>query len=153
MPDPAGTATFLLPQAILREQHTSFLMHLLTLGLNHETAPVETREQLAFSPAAQSEVMQRLVGEYGVEEAAVLCTCNRSEIYAVSGDLHGLDGVRRYLSSEQDIDLVALSPCLYEFADADAAMHLFRVACGIYSLVTGRRGRLGSSSTRCSSAP
>ena len=118
-------------------------MHLLTLGLNHETAPVETREQLAFSPADQTHVMQRLVGDYGIEEAAVLCTCNRSEIYAVSGDLHGLDGVRRYLSSEHDVDLAELSPCLYEFADADAAMHLFRVACGIDSLVTGESQILG----------
>ena len=119
-------------------------MYLLTLGLNHSTAPLETREQLAFPTDVQRKVLRSLVdGDYGVKEAAVLCTCNRSEIYAVSPSKHGIDGLRRYLSSQHGIDLSTVSPCLYDFSDGNAALHLFRVACGIDSLVIGESQILG----------
>ena len=118
-------------------------MHILILGVNHATAPVELRERLAFPEEVQAAALSQLVNQYGVDEAAVLCTCNRCEFYAVSSDLHGLDGVRRYLAQEHDIELAQLAPSFYEFADADAAMHLFRVACGIDSLVIGESQILG----------
>ena len=119
-------------------------MYLLTLGLNHSTAPLETREQLAFPTDIQRRVLRSLVnGDYGVKEAAILCTCNRSEIYAVSPSKHGIDGLRRYLSSQHGIDLSTVSPCLYDFSDGNAALHLFRVACGIDSLVIGESQILG----------
>lgn len=111
-------------------------MHILTLGLNHRTAPVEIREKLAFSVAAQKEALVCLVGHYDLQEAVILSTCNRSEIYG-AGESEGLESIRRFLSECQGIDLPALDPHLYALRDAEAALHLFRVACGIDSLVIG----------------
>ena len=100
-------------------------MYLLTLGLNHSTSPLETREQLAFPTDVQRKVLRSLVeGDYGVKEAAILCTCNRSELYAVSTSKHGIDGLRRYHSSQHGIDLSTVSPCLYDFSDAGTFKHV-----------------------------
>ena len=55
-------------------------MQILTLGLNHHTAPVEVRERLAFPENDQPQALTRLLEEYGLSEAAILSTCNRSEL-------------------------------------------------------------------------
>ena len=111
-------------------------MHLLTFGLNHTTAPVEVRERLAFAENDQPGSLRSLRDSYGLAEAAILSTCNRSEIYAAS-DGPGFEGVRRYLTEERRLDVADLSRCVYEYVDGDAATHLFRVASGIDSLVIG----------------
>jgi len=113
-------------------------VHILALGLNHRTAPVEIREKLAFPEDVQPEALVRLVENYELREAAILFTCNRSEIYAVSeeGD-EGLEEARRFLAESQGVDVHALQPHLYAFSDRETALHLFRVACGIDSLVIG----------------
>jgi glutamyl-tRNA reductase len=111
-------------------------MHLLTLGLNHTTAPVEVRERLAFAEGDQPDSLRRLRENYGLAEAAILSTCNRSEIYAASEETH-FDGVQAYLSEHHALELVHIEPCLYRHTDAEAATHLFRVASGIDSLVIG----------------
>lgn len=120
-------------------------MHILTLGINHRTAPVEIRERLAFPESDQPAALTRLVGDYGLHEAAILSTCNRSELYlAADGDGdRGLTAVRRFLAECQGVDVAALSPHLYQLNDADAAVHLFRVASGIDSLVVGESQILG----------
>jgi len=111
-------------------------MHLLTLGLNHKTAPVEVRERLAFADSDQPDSLRQLREGYGLSEVAILSTCNRSEIYAASDGVQ-LEPVRRYLAEQRQIDVAELSPCLYEYVDAEAATHLFRVSAGIDSLVIG----------------
>lgn len=120
-------------------------MHLLTLGLNHTTAPVEVRERLAFAEADQPASLRKLRDSYGLAEVAILSTCNRSEIYAASDGPH-LEPVRRYLAEQRSVDLQGLgadpetpgrASCFYEYVDADAATHLFRVSSGIDSLVIG----------------
>lgn len=111
-------------------------MHLLTLGLNHTTAPVEVRERLAFAEDDQPDSLRQLREGYGLSEVAILSTCNRSEIYAASDGPH-LEPVRRYLAEQRHLDVVELAPCFYEYIDADAATHLFRVSSGIDSLVIG----------------
>ena len=111
-------------------------MHLLTLGLNHTTAPVEVRERLAFAESDQPDSLRQLREGYGLSEVAILSTCNRSEIYAASDGPH-LEPVRRYLAEQRRLDVADLSPCFYEYIDAEAATHLFRVASGIDSLVIG----------------
>jgi glutamyl-tRNA reductase len=111
-------------------------MHLLTLGLNHTTAPVEVRERLAFADSDQPDSLRQLREGYGLSEVAILSTCNRSEIYAASHGVH-LEPVRRYLAEQRHLDVAELSPCLYEYVDAEAATHLFRVSAGIDSLVIG----------------
>ncbi|MBT7164047.1 MAG: glutamyl-tRNA reductase, partial [Victivallales bacterium] len=111
-------------------------MHLLTLGLNHTTAPVEVRERLAFAEGDQPDSLRQLREGYGLSEVAILSTCNRSEIYASSDGPH-LEPVRRYLAEQRRLDVADLAPCFYEYVDAEAATHLFRVSSGIDSLVIG----------------
>ena len=118
-------------------------MHILTLGINHHTAPVEIRERLAFPESDQPSALARLVGDYGLHEAAILSTCNRSELYLAADGDSGLAQVRRFLAECQGVDVAALESHFYQLNDSDAAVHLFRVASGIDSLVVGESEILG----------
>ena len=112
-------------------------MHILTLGLNHRTAPVEIREKLAFPEGDQPSALGRLVHDYGLHEAAILSTCNRSELYLAADGDGGLDEARRFLAENQGIDVQTLDSHFYQLSDSEAAIHLFRVASGVDSLVVG----------------
>ncbi len=112
-------------------------MHILTLGLNHRTAPVEIRERLSFPANDQPSALTSLVRDYELSEAAILSTCNRSELYLAANDERGLDQARRFLAETQDIDLRLLESHFYQLSDSETAIHLFRVASGIDSLVVG----------------
>lgn len=112
-------------------------MHILTLGLNHKTAPVEVREKLAFLETAQQSALEQLVQRYGLREAAILSTCNRSEIYMAGETTATVQGAQRFLAEVQGVDVQSLQPHFYELSDGDVAQHLFSVACGIDSLVIG----------------
>jgi len=118
-------------------------VRLTAIGLNHTTAPVEVREKLAFPEPSQAGVLQRLLDEYDVCEAAVLSTCNRSEIYAASNRPEPLDDLQRYLEQVHDVDVATLEAHFYRLGEADAVRHLFGVACGIDSLVIGESQILG----------
>lgn len=118
-------------------------MHILTLGINHRTAPVEIRERLAFPASDQPSALARLVGDYGLHEAAILSTCNRSELYLAADGASGLAQVRRFLAECRGVDVEALEAHFYQLNDSDAAIHLFRVASGIDSLVVGESQILG----------
>ena len=69
-------------------------MQILTLGLNHNTAPVEVRERLAFPENDQPQALTRLLEEYGLREADILSTCTRSELYVAVDSKLGLDGAQ-----------------------------------------------------------
>ncbi|MDA1347461.1 MAG: glutamyl-tRNA reductase [Chloroflexi bacterium] len=117
-------------------------MHILLVGLNHKTAPLEVRERLAF-PREQMEkalpVLQESLGE-----GAILSTCNRTEVYGVTDDLEGAGGqVMSFLESHSGSPAGTVSPYLYHRADADAARHLFRVASGLDSMIVGETQILG----------
>ncbi len=112
-------------------------MRILTLGLNHHTAPVEVRERLAFPENDQPQALTRLLEEYGLSEAAILSTCNRSELYVAVDSDSGLEGAQRFLADTRAVDVQQLQSHFYTLSDEDAATHLFRVACGIDSLVLG----------------
>lgn len=118
-------------------------MRLIAIGLNHTTAPVEVREKLAFPEPDQAGVLRQLMDDYGVCEAAVLSTCNRSEIYAVSNHPSPMDDLQRYLGQVHGVDVAALEAHFYRLEEADAVRHLFGVACGIDSLVIGESQILG----------
>lgn len=111
-------------------------MHILALGLNHTTAPVEVREKLAFPESVLPQALRELTGRYGLREAAILSTCNRAEIYAASDGESG-DGLWDFLSEAHGVDQEQLQPHFYQHRDGEVASHLFRVACGIDSLVIG----------------
>ena len=118
-------------------------MHILPLGVNHRTTPVQLREQLAFPESLLQAALPRLVGEYGLAEAAILSTCNRSEIYVASHAENGLSKARQFLTEVRGVDLSELEPHFYAFSNEDAATHLFSVACGIDSMVIGESQILG----------
>ena len=111
-------------------------MTLWVLGLNHQTAPVELRERLAFNADALPGALASLRALPGVEEAALLSTCNRTELYAVAPD----SGV---LTAWLDRHGQDVETYLYRHRDAEAVRHLFRVATGLDSMVLGEPQILG----------
>ncbi|MCC7491519.1 MAG: glutamyl-tRNA reductase [Fimbriimonadaceae bacterium] len=113
-------------------------LHLVAAGLNHRTAPVEVRETLAFSAASLPDALAELQGQEPVAEAAILSTCNRAELYAVSPDpVAGAEAMVGFLTAFHHLDPTALRPHLYHHCDEQAARHLFRVAAGLDSMVLG----------------
>jgi glutamyl-tRNA reductase len=115
-------------------------MSLFVLGINHQTAPVSLRERVAFSGDSIPAALDALRGLPSVHEVALLSTCNRTELYAVTDD----DGsaLADWLATHPD-DAGDLHAYLYRHADADAVRHLFRVATGLDSLVLGEPQILG----------
>lgn len=117
-------------------------MALITLGLNHQTAPVSLREQVAFAPSSLPEALRGLLGVPGVEEAALLSTCNRTELYASVAD-GAEQAALEWLAAHHAVSRDALSDYLYRHNDEAAVRHLFRVATGLDSLVLGEPQILG----------
>ncbi len=111
-------------------------MTLWVLGLNHQTAPVGLRERVAFGGAALPAALLSLRALPQVDEAALLSTCNRTELYAVANDA---DALTRWLTAHA----AGLDAYLYRHSDADAVRHLFRVATGLDSMVLGEPQILG----------
>ncbi len=116
-------------------------MPLKILGLNHNTAPVEIREQVVFAgndlPAALADVQSIP----GIDEAVLLSTCNRTEFYHTGDE----EGSRRLVDwlTETRTHGVTLNDSLFEKANDEAIRHLFRVACGLDSMVLGEPQILG----------
>ena len=110
------------------------------LGLNHQTAPVSLRERLAFDAGNLPSALVALKSLPGVREAAIVSTCNRTEIYALAED----DGtsLQDWLATRQG-ERLPIDGYLYRHRDAEAARHLFRVAAGLDSLVLGEPQILG----------
>jgi len=115
-------------------------MSLYTLGLNHTTAPLQVRERVAFAPDALSAGLRELTSGRIVREAAILSTCNRTEVY-----FHGGEPVpvTRWLEQAHALPPSTLAPYVYTL-DADRAVsHAFRVASGLDSMVLGEPQILG----------
>ena len=117
-------------------------MPLLALGINHKTAPVGIREQVAFSPARLPEALQELRAAGSVAEAAILSTCNRTELYC---GLEQLNATRiiQWLSDYHSLPTQELQPYLYQHPDYQAVRHMLRVAAGLDSMVLGEPQILG----------
>ena len=116
-------------------------MKLLALGLNHETASIELREQAAFAPEALRPALRDLTSDGGVSEAAILSTCNRTEIYCGGGG--GGARVLDWFGRHTGFSRATLSGNLYQFPNEQAVKHAFRVASGLDSLVLGEPQILG----------
>lgn len=117
-------------------------MTLLALGINHRTATVEVREQVAFTPSGMKEALTQLRGLPNVREAAVVSTCNRTELYCVTegaGEREILEWMGRY----HGLDADELTRCAYHYLDDEAVRHLMRVAVGLDSMVLGEPQILG----------
>jgi glutamyl-tRNA reductase len=113
-------------------------MHLVLVGTSHHRAPVELRERVALERERARELAVRLAG--GGREAVCLSTCNRTELYvaAEDGDAAERDAVAALAELEPEVE-----HALYRLRDQAAALHLFRVAAGLDSLVPGEGEILG----------
>jgi glutamyl-tRNA reductase len=117
-------------------------MALIALGLNHLTAPLAFRERVAFAPEDTASALASLTAEPGVREAAILSTCNRTELYC--NVERGNEAVpAEWLQRHHELTRERLGEFLYRHTDADAVRHLFRVATGLESMVLGEPQILG----------
>ena len=114
-------------------------MQLTVVGLNHQTAPLSIREKLAFAAALLPDAVSQLVSSHAAKEAVILSTCNRTEIYSV-GDT---EQIIRWLAAYQHLDVEEIRPYLYTLGCSDTIRHVFRVACGLDSMVLGEPQILG----------
>ena len=117
-------------------------MALVTLGINHRTAPVELRERVAFTPERMAEAFAELRATSGATEAAILSTCNRTELY-LAGDDDCAPMVLRWMAGFHGMDAAELEEALYVHRDGDAVRHMMRVAAGLDSMVLGEPQILG----------
>jgi glutamyl-tRNA reductase len=119
---------------------TAPAMQIFALGLNHTTAPVDIRERVAFGGEQLKGALSELVRARPAEEAAILSTCNRTEIYCASGEPRAALG---WLAEYHRLDPHALQPHLYTLPREQAVRHAFRVASGLDSMVLGEPQILG----------
>lgn len=117
-------------------------MAFLALGINHKTASVAVRERVAFTPEKLVEALRELCRLTPSREAAILSTCNRSELY-LEQDALAVDEVLAWLADFHQLNVAELRDCAYVHADEAAVRHMMRVACGLDSLVLGEPQILG----------
>lgn len=115
-------------------------MRIVALGADHQSAPVALRERLCY---ARSEIGGALgaLAALGAAEAAIITTCNRTEVYALWPRDAG--ALASFLAESRCVRPEELNGRLYQVADRDAVAHLFRVACGIESMMVGEYQVLG----------
>ena len=111
-------------------------MHIIVVGVDHTTAPIELRERLACSLRQVPQVLRS--ARQVVQESVLLSTCNRIELYAICPEVdEGRKNLLQVLSETRQVALSELLDHCYDLADEQAVSHLFGVACGLYSLVPG----------------
>ncbi|MDH7601179.1 MAG: glutamyl-tRNA reductase [Armatimonadota bacterium] len=127
-------------------------MHLVVVGLNHKTAPVETREQLSIEESRLPQALNDLTARAQISESVILSTCNRTEVYACCASSDHDQRIAEWLGSYCNLAPQRYAPYLYFLHEREAAAHLFRVASGIDSMVTGEDQILGQVKTAYSIA-
>jgi glutamyl-tRNA reductase len=119
-------------------------MSLLAIGINHNTASVEIREKVSFTPETMSESLNSVLDIPGIEESVILSTCNRSEIYCSTEDPQKTsEQLIEWLASLHHLDVEALKACIYVHAGKEAVGHISKVASGLDSMVLGEPQILG----------
>lgn len=115
-------------------------MALFTLGINHHSAPLSVREQVAFHAETLAEALAGLVRAKPVREAAILSTCNRTELYCAADTP---EVAAEWLAEYHRLPRSTIQPYLYTLPQEDAVRHAFRVASGLDSMVIGEPQILG----------
>lgn len=115
-------------------------MQLFALGVNHTTAPLSIREHVAFNQESLSHALRDLTRSGGVSEAAILSTCNRTELYFHA---ENPQAAILWLSSYHRLHASEIEPYLYTLPESEAVKHAFRVASGLDSMVLGEPQILG----------
>lgn len=120
-------------------------MQIVLVGASHRTASVDLRERLAFTPEQTRHAAGELLAGRCVDEAVVLSTCNRCEIYAVSNQraAAAVEGIEGYWADSREIHSAELAEPLYRLRNSGAVRHLFRVAAGLDSMLLGEAEILG----------
>ncbi|HXG15180.1 MAG TPA: glutamyl-tRNA reductase [Calidithermus sp.] len=119
-------------------------MPLFAAGLSHRTAPVEVREQLALEDDKLRDVLAEVLGTGALDEAVILSTCNRVEVYGVAAvPAQARAAVFRCLAQQRGVDPEVVEPHLYTHLGADAVRHAFRVAASLDSMIVGEPQILG----------
>jgi len=111
-------------------------MSLITLGINHKTAPLDLRERVAFTPQSLPEALLSLNNLEHVEETAILSTCNRTEIYCVT-TANNDQAIIQWFSQFHGLDEKQIKEHLYLYAHEETIRHAMEVACGLDSMVLG----------------
>ena len=114
-------------------------MQLFTIGLNHTTAPIAIRENVAFTDANLRHALANLIAK-NVSEAAILSTCNRTEIYVQSATP---EPIVNWLADYHRLEFAKIQPYTYTLTNHEAVKHAFRVASGLDSMVLGEPQILG----------
>ena len=119
-------------------------MSIVVIGINHPTSPLAVLERVTIRPDAVAKSALSLCRRDNVNEAVVLSTCNRTEIYAVAERFHGgYADIRDFLCETSGLSTDDLHPHLYSHHDDAAVIHLFEVAAGLDSAVLGEHEILG----------
>lgn len=117
-------------------------MTLFALGINHNTAPLAVREKLAFSREKLKPALVELVNNTQIDEAAILSTCNRTEFYC-GIQLNHQATILNWIAKNRKLDLEEFTPYLYTHQEDNSIRHMFRVACGLDSMILGEPQILG----------
>ena len=115
-------------------------MQLFAFGVNHQTAPLSVREQLVFHAEMLTGALRDLVDRQPVREAAIISTCNRTEVYCATAEPQL---ATEWLASYHRMTPGQIEPYLYRLPQARAVKHAFRVASGLDSMVLGEPQILG----------
>jgi glutamyl-tRNA reductase len=118
--------------------------HIVAIGLNHKTAPVEVRERLAFASEDTPKVLQAMHQDTNVDEIALFSTCNRVEFLLATEDaLKAVEAVKNFMAEFKNTPRHAFEQALYVYHGDDAVRHIFRVAASLDSMVVGEPQILG----------
>ncbi|MGK0374893.1 MAG: glutamyl-tRNA reductase [Arenicella sp.] len=121
-------------------------MHVLSIGLNHTTAPVEVRERAAVAAEHLDDALLDISKRTGIVEATILSTCNRTEVYCQVPESN-IEVVSDWLCDFHELRKDEVAPFLYAHPDQAAVKHAFRVAAGLDSMVIGEPQILGQMKT------
>src|SRR3990167_8868219 len=115
-------------------------MSIFVIGINHKTAPIALREQIYFSKDVLPLYLQDLLSHGHAEEAVLLSTCNRSELYC---ETNNIAAVCDWFCAQTTIARELLQPIMYVYEEIDAISHMMLVACGLDSMILGEPQILG----------
>ena len=117
-------------------------MSLFAFGINHATAPVEIREQVAFAGSRLDDALHNISQQPGIDEAVIVSTCNRTEIYCALDPAENT-APDNWFYNYHNVAERRLGPHIYRYPDISAVRHLLRVASGLDSMVLGETQILG----------
>ena len=120
-------------------------MTIYSLGVNHRSASLDIREKVIFAPKNMTKALKNLIKTLDISEAAILSTCNRTEIYIVTPDdfTNSNKKVLNWLTGYHQLISTSLDSYYYTYENEDAVRHLMRVASGLDSMILGEPQILG----------